>query len=191
MITIKEEIAVPAPPDRVWGIVSDPAEVVGCISGAELGKSHEDDSFDGTLIVKFGAMRVKFRARVSLVTDMHSREGRLSAKGNDRQGATRFKADATFGVAEDVDSGGSAVSVLGEITLAGKLASLIEAGAAAVVSRMTKEFSAALVRRCAGEQAAEAMPVRHSWWARLGVWWRRIVQKRQRKQRGVPNGKAE
>ncbi|MEK8169423.1 SRPBCC domain-containing protein [Streptomyces sp. M19] len=101
MITIDEEIAVPAPPGRVWEVISDPAEVVSCINGAELGESHDDGSFDGTLVVKFGAVRVRFGARVSLDLDEPEREGRLSARGRDGQGAARFTAHATFRVTGD------------------------------------------------------------------------------------------
>lgn len=185
MITITEDIDVPGPPARVWAVVSDPAEVVSCISGAELGQSHEDGSFDGTLVVKFGAVRVRFGARVSLELDAPGREGRLSARGKDGQGATRFNAHATFSVAET--AAGSRVGVRGEVKLSGKLAPVIEAGAGAVVSRMTKEFSAELVRRCAGEQPEPV--VRRSFWARLRDWWNRKVHKRQTE--GARSGTAE
>ncbi|WP_284744698.1 SRPBCC family protein [Amycolatopsis sp. RTGN1] len=182
MIKIDEEIPVPAPPGRVWEVVSDPAEVVSCIDGAELGQSHEDGSFDGTLAVKFGAVRVRFGARVSLDLDEPEREGRLSAKGRDGQGATRFTAHATFQVRED--AGGSWVRVTGEITLAGKLASLIEAGAGAMVARMTREFSAELVRRCTG--TTEVTLPRPSVWTRLRAWWLRIFQRSE-----VRSGQAQ
>jgi carbon monoxide dehydrogenase subunit G len=178
VLTIEEGIAVPAPPARVWAVVSDPAEVVSCIGGAELGESHDDGSFDGTLVVKFGAVRVRFGARLTLELDESVHEGRLSARGRDGQGATRFTAAATFHVVEEPQTGGSRVQVAGEITLAGKLASLIESGAGAVVARMTRDFSAELVRRCAGDQLTPpATPVRRSWWAALRVWWQRIVGK--------------
>ncbi|MBB4683991.1 SRPBCC family protein [Amycolatopsis jiangsuensis] len=188
MIKIDEEIPVPAPPERVWEVVSDPGQVVSCISGAELGESHEDGSFDGTLVVKFGAVRVRFGARMSLDLEEPEREGRLSARGRDGQGATRFSAHATFRVTED--AGGSWVRVTGEVSLAGKLASLIEAGAGAVVSRMTKEFSDELVRRCAGSTAVVPAP-RRTVWSRLRAWWQRIVHKRQDNPSEVRSGKAQ
>ncbi|WP_319944860.1 SRPBCC domain-containing protein [Nocardia macrotermitis] len=160
-------------------MVSDPSQVVGCIRGAELGESHEDGSFDGALVVKFGAVRVKFGARIALDLDADTREGHLTARGNDGQGATRYKANATFGVGAGPKEGTSRVRVRGEITLTGKLVPLIEAGAGAVISRMTKDFADELVRRCAGDEvAAEVAPVRRSWWARLGDWWRRVTGKR-------------
>jgi len=148
LISIAEEISVPSPPDKVWAVVSDPSAVVSCIAGAELGAVHEDGSFDGTLVVKFGALRVKFAALISLELTEAECEGRLSARGRDGQGATRFNGGATFRVAEDRVPGHSLVTMAGEVNLTGKLASLIESGAGAVVSRMTKEFSAQLIERC-------------------------------------------
>ncbi len=185
MITITEDIDVPCPPDRVWEVVSDPSQVVGCIRGAELGQSHDDGSFDGALVVKFGAVRVKFGARIALDLDTESQEGHLTARGNDGQGATRYKADATFGVSQGPAAGTSRVSVRGEITLTGKLVPLIEAGAGAVISRMTKDFADELVRRCAGDEQVSVVPVRRSWWLRLRDWLRGRTHKPQPRQEAL------
>ncbi|MVZ99726.1 carbon monoxide dehydrogenase [Actinomadura sp. LD22] len=188
MISITETIAVPSPRTRVWEVVSSPADVVSCIAGAELGEEHEDGSFDGTLVVKFGAVRVRFGARVHLELDEDGYAGRLTARGKDGQAATRFTAEAAFRVVED--GTGSKVAMDGEITLTGKLTSLIEAGAGVVVSRMTKDFSARLVELCAGpaepaapgaetapaarpEPAAPATLV-----ARIRAWWAALWSRR-------------
>ncbi|NEB75688.1 carbon monoxide dehydrogenase [Streptomyces sp. SID14478] len=149
MISITEEIAVPSPPERVWEVISDPAAVVSCIGGAELGPSHDDGSFEGTLAIRFGGLRVKFAARVCLDLDEAAHEGRLTARGADGQGATRFSAGATFRVAEGEVPGTSRVFCDGEIKLNGKLAKLIESGAGRVVSRMTAEFTEQLIEKCA------------------------------------------
>jgi carbon monoxide dehydrogenase subunit G len=159
LISIAEEISVPSPPDKVWAVISNPAAVVSCIQGAELGAVHDDDgSFDGSLLVKFGALRVRFAAQISLELAEAGLEGRLSARGRDGQGATRFSGSATFRVAEGQEPGHSLVIMAGEVNLSGKLASLIESGAGAVVSRMTKEFSAQLIERCASPAGNPPLP---------------------------------
>ncbi|MFH8469046.1 SRPBCC domain-containing protein [Streptomyces sp. NPDC017991] len=160
MISITEDIPVPSPPERVWEVISDPSAVVSCIGGAELGPSHDDGSFDGTLAIRFGGLRVKFAARVSLDLDEAAHEGRLTARGADGQGATRFSAGAAFRVVEGDTPGTSRVFCDGEIKLNGKLAKLIESGAGMVVSRMTKEFTDQLVQRCAptAEPREDASP---------------------------------
>jgi carbon monoxide dehydrogenase subunit G len=190
VIKIDEAIAVPAPPGRVWEVISDPTEVVSCINGAELGQFHDDGSFDGTLVVKFSAIRVRFGARMSLELDEPAWEGRLSARGRDGQGATRFTAHANFRITED-HAGGARVQVTGEVALAGKLASVIEAGAGAVVSRMTNDFTDELVRRCAGDTAVVPAPSRPTVWARVRAWWLRTIHKRQSEQSGVASGKTQ
>ncbi|MFJ8825541.1 SRPBCC domain-containing protein [Streptomyces sp. NPDC102467] len=181
MISITEEISVPSPPDRVWEVISDPSAVVSCIGGAELGPSHDDGSFDGTLAIRFGGLRVTFAARVSLDLDESVHEGRLTARGADGQGATRFSAGATFRVVEGESPGTSRVFCDGEIKLNGKLAKLIESGAGMVVSKMTKEFTDQLVEKCAPapepepvvtpEAAAEVEPRPTGLFARLRAWW--------------------
>ncbi|MFA3840481.1 SRPBCC domain-containing protein [Streptomyces aureus] len=188
MISITEEIAAPSPPQRVWEVISNPSDVVSCIGGAELGPSHDDGSFDGTLAIRFGGIRVKFAARVALDLDESLREGRLSARGKDGQGATRFSAHATFRVVPGEEPGTSRVSCDGEIQLNGKLAKLIESGAGMVVSRMTQEFTDELVKLCAPPaepHAAEAArpdtaPSRPTGLlARLRAWWARRGSRRQ------------
>jgi carbon monoxide dehydrogenase subunit G len=205
LISIAETIAVPCPPKRLWGVVSDPAEVVSCIGGAELGAAHEDGSFDGTLVVRFGGVRVKFAARITLELEESELVGRLSARGRDGQAATRFSAEAVFRVEEGVGAGDARVSVDGQIRLTGKLASLIESGAGIVVSRMTKEFSERLVERCTQGQVAARLPSAAgaedapahaaapttpqtrpaSLSARIRDWWRRL-----RAGRGPVNGEG-
>lgn len=190
MISIAETIAVPCPPKRLWDVVSNPAEVVSCIGGAELGAAHEDGSFDGTLVVRFGGVRVKFAARITLELEEDERVGRLSARGRDGQAATRFSAEAVFRVEQGADAEDAKVSMDGEIRLSGKLASLIESGAGIVVARMTKEFSERLVELCTAPATAAAVtsttdaalaaptpaprarPVGLP--ARIRAWWRRL-----------------
>ncbi|GAA4601843.1 hypothetical protein GCM10023195_05060 [Actinoallomurus liliacearum] len=187
MISITETIAVPSSRKRVWEVISSPADVVSCIAGAELGEAHDDGSFDGTLVVKFGAVRVRFGARVHLELDEAGFEGRLTARGKDGQAATRFTGEATFRVIED--GNGSQVAMNGEIQLTGKLTSLIEAGAGVVVSRMTKDFSARLVELCAGPaepQTAMAetapgtpvAPAPTTLTARIRAWWSALWSRR-------------
>lgn len=205
MIEINEDIVVSAPPDEVWKVLSDPAEVVSCLDGAALGESHEDGSFDGSLVVKFGAVRVRFGARVTLDLEESERQGRLSARGRDTQGATRYTAHANFGVLDDVAAGITRVTVTGEVNLAGRLASLIEAGAEAVVARMSKDFAQELARRCSGETPPVAttpsvpspgvvtatVSTRPSRWSRLRAWWRRLIHARHDEQSGVASGTTE
>lgn len=156
MIEVNERIEVPSTPRIVWGLLSDPRAVVGCVPGAALGDEQEDGSYDATLTVKFGPAKVTFRARVALELDAAAMTGRVTAKGKDSIGGTRVQAKMKFSVVEQTDPPGSVVPITSEVEISGRLASLIESGANLVVKRMVGEFTGRLAERCAGSGAAES-----------------------------------
>src|SRR5436853_4255298 len=129
MIEINERFDVPgAKPRAVWDLLSNPNDVVSCVPGATLGDKHEDGSFDGGVTVKFGPARVTFKARIELELDPATMSGRVTSRGKDSQGGTRFKATMSFNV-QDMEGGpGTTVLIKGENEITGKLAGLVEAG---------------------------------------------------------------
>lgn len=154
MIQINERFDVScASPEFVWGLLSDPKAVVGCVPGAALGDEHDDGSFDGSLTVKFGPARVTFCAHIELELDEAARVGRVTSRGKDNQGGTRFRASMTFKVVEQADQPGATVLIEGENEISGKLAGLVESGAKIVIKRMSTEFAQNLAARCASTEA--------------------------------------
>lgn len=150
MIEIKERFDVPsAAPRVVWDLLSDPHDVVGCVPGAQLGEEHEDGTFDGSLTVKFGPAKVTFRAKIELDLDDSAMIGRVTARGKDSQGGSRFRATMTFKVTESAEQPGSTVLIEGETEISGKLAGIVETGAKIVIKRMSAEFAVNLAARCA------------------------------------------
>lgn len=154
MIEVNERIEIPAPARAVWALLSEPHAVVDCVPGATLGEQHDDGSFDATLVVKFGPAKVTFRAQVAVEFDEAAMTGRVSSKGKDNQGGTRFNTSMRFKVVEQADGTGSAVPIDAQVEISGRLASLVESGAALVVKRMTAEFSERLAARCSSENQA-------------------------------------
>ena len=146
MIEVNEQFEVPASSSAVWQLLADPYAVVGCVPGAAITGVAEDGSLETTLSVKFGPVSVGFQARAELELDQELRRGRLSARGKDKQGGARFQASASFHV--DAAGEGSIVVTHGEVDITGRLASIIEGGAAVVVKRMSAEFAECLRARC-------------------------------------------
>ena len=153
MIEVNERIEVPSAPQVVWGLLSDPRAVVGCVPGAALGDEQEDGSYDATLTVKFGPAKVTFRARVALELDAAAMAGRVIARGKDSQGGTRIRSTMTFRVVERAEPPGSAIPIEAQVEIFGRLASLVEGGATLVVKRMTGEFTERFAARCASASA--------------------------------------
>jgi uncharacterized protein len=155
VINIHESFVVPSDPQTVWGVISDPRAVVGCVPGASLGDEREDGSFDASVAVKFGPVKVSFQGRVTLELDGAAMVGHVTARGKDNKGGTRVASTMTFEVMDEAESG-STVVIDGEVDISGKLAGLIEGGASIVVNRMSSEFADSLAKRCAGVTAAAA-----------------------------------
>jgi carbon monoxide dehydrogenase subunit G len=149
MIEINEEVTVPAAAATVWSLLSNPRAVVDCVPGAALGEQQEDGSYDATLAVKFGPAKVTFRARVTVEFDASAMSGQVMARGRDSQGGTRVRATMSFRVAGQAEPPGSTIPIAAKVEIAGRLASLVEGGAAFVAKRMTTEFSERLAARCA------------------------------------------
>ena len=151
MIEIRERFEVPASPDAVWDVLSDPDAVVGCVPGAKIDKVADDGTIDASVLVKFGPTRVTFRVQAKLDLDEAARRGTISAQGKDTIGGTRMRSTATFGVTPGPGGSGSSVAIDGSVEVSGRLASLIEGGASLVVKRMSSEFAERLAARCSAE----------------------------------------
>ncbi len=138
MIEVQRQITVASAPDDVWHVLSDPAEVVQCIPGAVL-DSQDENAFTGRMTIAFGGLRVPFKGSGTLELDPAAHTGTLAGQGKDNNGGTRFKIAADFAVTPS--GGASLVDLTGRVDLAGKLSTLIEAGASVVVESMLTEFA--------------------------------------------------
>ncbi len=141
MIEVNEQVYAPAAPQTVWDLLSNPQAVVSCVPGASLGEHHDDGSFDAGIIVKFGPAKVAFKARIGLELDASTMTGKVSSRGKDNQGGTRFNASMTFHVSPQTEPPGSTIDFKAEVEISGRLSSVVEAGANMVVKKMTADFS--------------------------------------------------
>jgi carbon monoxide dehydrogenase subunit G len=153
MIEIHEEIGVPAPPERVWTIISDPYAVVPCVPGASIVRENDDGTYEGQMTVKFGPARIQFALHVGLELAPETHAGHVAARGKESTGGTRMTSNTTFAVTP-APAGGSRVTFEGGVEVTGRLASLVEAGASVVVKRLAAEFAANLSARCSEESAS-------------------------------------
>src|SRR4051794_11691930 len=80
MIEIRERFDVPAEPERVWEILSDPHAVVGCVPGASIVGREDNGTRDTSVGVRFGPPRVTFRVRAMLEFDEAAHQGRINAR---------------------------------------------------------------------------------------------------------------
>jgi carbon monoxide dehydrogenase subunit G len=152
MISIREEITIPSPPEVVWPLLSDPAVVAACIPGASLTEAGAGGAYHGTMRVKFGPTVATFRGEAKLAYDHAARRCTIEGRGIDGRGASRALASGT------VEASGGETTVLkveGNFTVTGPLETFANAGGVHLARSLLAEFAANMAK-LVGERAAPA-----------------------------------
>ena len=160
MTNLKEQFSVPAPPDEVWPLMSDPAVVAACIPGAELNELTPDGAHRGKITFKFGPTVAVFRGEARLTYDHPVKRCLIEARGIDQKGASRararFELDAR---GEDTTE----VTLDGGFEVAGPLEMFASAGGVHVARALLAEFAANIAnvieqRRASSDAVPEQAP---------------------------------
>jgi carbon monoxide dehydrogenase subunit G len=143
MISIREEVAIDAPPDAVWPMLSDPAIVASCIPGATLTRSAgtktgNDGAYQGAMRVKFGPTIAQFRGEAKLAYDHAARRCTIEGRGIDSRGASRANAS---GVVEAAGDATTLLKVEGNFTVTGPLETFANAGGVHLARAILAEFA--------------------------------------------------
>ena len=115
------EFRIPAPRQRVWDGLNDPAILKECIPGCETMEKNSDTEFTAKVIAKVGPVRAAFSGKVTL-SDLDPPKGyKISGQGDG--GVAGFaKGGATVKLAPK--NGGTVLSYNVDAQIGGKLAQL-------------------------------------------------------------------
>jgi len=146
VIELKEKISVPAPPDEVWPLISEPAVVAACIPGAELNELTSDGAHRGKVTFKFGPTVAVFRGEAKLTYDHPVKRCVIEARGIDQRGASRAR--ARFEVeARGTDAANTTdITLEGGFEVAGPLEMFASGGGVQVGARAGAEGAANIAR---------------------------------------------
>jgi carbon monoxide dehydrogenase subunit G len=143
VIELKETFSIPAPPDEVWPLMSDPAVVAACIPGAELNETTADGAHRGKVTFKFGPTVAVFRGETKLTYDHPLKRCLIESRGIDQKGASRararFEVEARGGETTDV-------TMQGGFEVAGPLEMFASAGGVHVARALLAEFATNIAR---------------------------------------------
>ena len=140
-LRIEEKFTVPAPVERVWRFLLDPAQVAGCLPGARLDGSDGAGTFTGTMKVKVGPVTTEFRGKATFVeVDEAGRRMRLTGTGDDKAGGGSARMSMEGSVLAAAD-GGSEVTVTADVELAGKLVRFGRGMIEGVSKQLFKQFA--------------------------------------------------
>ena len=160
MIELKEKFSIPAPPDEVWPLMSDPVVIAACIPGAELNELTPDGAHRGKVTFKFGPTVAVFRGEARLTYDHPVKRCLIEARGIDQKGASRAR--ATFNVAAH-GAETTEVTLEGGFEVAGPLEMFASAGGVHVARVLLAEFAKTIAnvieqRRAGGNAEVEQAP---------------------------------
>jgi uncharacterized protein len=158
---IENVVEVDAPVDRVWALVNDIPRVAPCMPGAALTGVVDDQTYEGTVAVKLGPLRMSYKGRVVVEeVDEAGRSARLAASGKDTKGAGTARATVQTRL-EPVGEDRTRISVASDVQLTGRVASFGRGGAINdVATRLFGEFADCLRATLEAEGAPAAAAAR-------------------------------
>jgi uncharacterized protein len=151
---IENVVEVDAPVDRVWALVNDIPRVAPCMPGAALTGVVDERTYEGTVAVKLGPLRMSYKGTVVIEeVDEAARSARLAASGKDTKGAGTARASVETRL-EPAGEARTRLSVTSDVQLTGRVASFGRGGAINdVATRLFREFADCLRTTLESEQA--------------------------------------
>jgi uncharacterized protein len=139
---IENTVEVDAPLDRVWALVNDIPRVAPCMPGAALTGVLDDATYEGTVAVKLGPLRMSYKGKVVVEgVDEANHSARLAATGKDTKGAGTARASVETRL-EAVGDNHTRLHVTSDVQLTGKVASFGRGGAINdVATRLFGQFA--------------------------------------------------
>jgi carbon monoxide dehydrogenase subunit G len=151
---IENTVEVDAPLDRVWALVNDIPRVAPCMPGAALTGVSDDQTYEGTVAVKLGPLRMSYKGKVTVEdVDEANHSARLAASGRDTKGAGTAKASVETRLEAAGDTR-TRLHVTSDVQLTGKVASFGRGGAINdVATRLFGQFADCLRATLEAESA--------------------------------------
>ncbi|MGH2859368.1 MAG: SRPBCC family protein [Solirubrobacteraceae bacterium] len=147
---ISNEFTVGAGIDEVWRQLLDMEGVATCLPGATITATDDPSTFDGTMKLKIGPMRVEYRGSATLgEVDEGTHTAVIALKAQEARG--QGGAVATVRNALHEVEGGTRVEATTDLKITGSQAQFGRGVIEDVGRRVLGEFSQRLERRIAGE----------------------------------------
>jgi uncharacterized protein len=156
-VKLTNEFTVGADVETVWRTLLDMAGVAGCLPGATVEATDQENHYSGSMRLKIGPMTVAYEGTATLVeVDEEARRAVISLRAREARGQGTALATIT-NVLEQMD-GGTRVRAETDLRITGPQARFGRGMMEDVAGRVLSEFSSCLERQVArpDESVAEA-----------------------------------
>jgi carbon monoxide dehydrogenase subunit G len=139
MVELDHAFSTSKPIDESWKTILDLEKLVPCVQGGSVIERTGPDSVRAEILVKMGAMSMKFAGTVTVTgQDEASHRAVMQVKSKEAGGQGYANADVTF----TLNDGGGTVHTAAQIT--GKAASMGEGVVVSVLDALIKDFTGKL-----------------------------------------------
>jgi carbon monoxide dehydrogenase subunit G len=136
MIELDHPFTTGKPTDYNWDAILDLDRLIPCVQGGSVIERTAPDSAKAQILVKMGAMSMKFTGTVSVAErDDAAHRAVLKVKSREAGGQGHANADVTF----ELSDGGGTIHTAAQIT--GKAASMGEGVVVSVLDALVKDFT--------------------------------------------------
>ena len=127
------------PIDESFEAITDLERVIPAVEGGSVKEATGPDSVKAEIVVRMGAMSMKFQGTVEVVEkDADQHRAVMRVKSREAQGQAHANADVTF----DLNDGGGSIHTSAQIT--GKAASMGEGAVIGVLDGLITDFTTKL-----------------------------------------------
>jgi uncharacterized protein len=139
---LKNQFRVSVPVDEAWAVLTDLERVAPSMPGAEL-LEVDGDEYRGVVKVKVGPITAQYKGTVRMLEkDDEQHRAVLRAEGRDTRGQGNASATITATVAPDGD--GSAVSIVTDLSITGKVAQFGRSAMGDISAKLLGQFAESL-----------------------------------------------
>jgi uncharacterized protein len=139
-VQLEHPFTMSKPADESFATITDLEQVVPCVEGGRVLERTSDDSVKAEIVVKMGAMSMKFTGTVEVTEkDPEAHRAVMTVKSREAGGQGHANATAVFALADD---GSGTLNTNAQIT--GKAASMGEGVVAGVLDALIKDFTGKL-----------------------------------------------
>jgi len=153
-VKIHNEITVAAPPDELFGFLSDVERVAPCLPGAAI-EGRDGEDYLGRMTVKVGPINATYAGKLRFVElDEDGRRAVMRARADEVNGQGAAEAHITTAV--EGDGGESTIRMDTDLQIRGKVAQFGRGAMEKISQRMFEEFARNIEQAVAGDGAAPA-----------------------------------
>ena len=154
----KDHFTVAYPPDKVFGMLGDVAQVAACLPGTSLTGVPTPERVEGLIRVKLGPISADFRGAARIERDAENLSGRIVGMGSDQRSRSSTQGEIRYQLVPIEQGTATRVELSIGYSLKGMLAQIARDGLVRdLAGRLTANFARNLDRHLSGAPVDGAM----------------------------------